>query len=142
MSKGRPAKEISREQLEKLAALPLRATDIASVLGVSVDTLSRRISEWFGVTCAEYLDQKRASLRFSLMAKQYSVAMGGNVTMLIWLGKQYLDQRDKNSTELSGPDGRPIETKGSPSELSDAELDERIRVLQARLASPKGETSA
>jgi hypothetical protein len=32
--------------------------------------------------------------------------MTGNPTMLIWLGKQYLDQKDKN--ELTGKDGGPL----------------------------------
>ena len=31
----------------------------------------------------------------SLRRKQYEVAMGGNCTMLVWLGKQYLGQTDK-----------------------------------------------
>jgi hypothetical protein len=30
----------------------------------------------------------------------------GNSTMLVWLGKQYLGQRDKN--ELTGADGRDL----------------------------------
>lgn len=31
----------------------------------------------------------------SLRRKQIDVALGGNTVMLIWLGKQYLDQADK-----------------------------------------------
>lgn len=38
-----------------------------------------------------------------LRAAQYKAAMGGNTTMLIWLGKQRLGQSDKN--ELTGKDG-------------------------------------
>ncbi|MCZ7616556.1 MAG: hypothetical protein M5T52_24095 [Ignavibacteriaceae bacterium] len=30
-----------------------------------------------------------------MKSKQIQVAMGGNVSMLIWLGKQYLDQSEK-----------------------------------------------
>lgn len=32
--------------------------------------------------------------KMSLRRKQMGVALDGNVTMLIWLGKQYLDQKD------------------------------------------------
>lgn len=96
--KGRPEKTLDWNQLEKLARLPLVAEEIAWVLGVSVDTLSRRLQEQEQITCAEYLEQKRASIRKRLMAKQFDVAMKGNVTMLIWLGKQYLDQKDKAET--------------------------------------------
>ena len=34
--------------------------------------------------------------------------MEGNVTMLIWLGKQRLGQRDRLDAEHSGPEGKPI----------------------------------
>jgi hypothetical protein len=40
---------------------------------------------------------------------QFKAAEGGNATMLIWLGKQYLGQSDKTQHELSGPGGGPIE---------------------------------
>jgi hypothetical protein len=32
----------------------------------------------------------------SIRRQQYKSAEGGNVTMQIWLGKQYLNQRDRN----------------------------------------------
>lgn len=35
----------------------------------------------------------------SLRRKQYEMAAGGNPTMLIWLGKQYLNQTDKNEID-------------------------------------------
>jgi hypothetical protein len=58
--------------------------------------------------------------------------------MLIWLGKQYLEQKDKASHEHSGPNGRPIETRDL-SELPDEQLKERIEALLSKRASKKEE---
>ena len=37
-----------------------------------------------------------------MRAKQFETALGGNVSMQIWLGKQHLGQRDKTELEQSG----------------------------------------
>ena len=42
-----------------------------------------------------HLAQKRKAGFVSLRRKQYELAMAGNATMLIFLGKQYLGQSDK-----------------------------------------------
>lgn len=51
-----------------------------------------------------------AQFNIGLRSKQIELANSGNVPMLIWLGKQFLDQRDKH--EHSGDSERPIATKG------------------------------
>lgn len=40
--------------------------------------------------------------RISLRRLQWKAAMQGNVTMLIWLGKQYLGQRDHHEVSSEG----------------------------------------
>jgi hypothetical protein len=72
----------------------------AEKLGISVDSLARRLNE-IGTHFAEYKNKRREGIRVSLMQKQYEVAMQGNVSMLIWLGKQYLGQTDKQETETN-----------------------------------------
>jgi hypothetical protein len=57
------------------------------------------------MTFAEYFGQKRKIGRISLRRKQWEVATAGNIPMLIWLGKQYLDQKDRH--EVTGTE--PIE---------------------------------
>jgi hypothetical protein len=49
----------------------------------------------------------RARLCQSLKRKQVELADAGNVTMLIWPGKQYLGQRDCWLHEVTGKDGQP-----------------------------------
>ena len=61
--------------------------EIAAVCGVSVDTLERRF--------ADTIKKGRETGNMSLRRKQVEVAMQGSVAMLIWLGKQRLEQKDQ-----------------------------------------------
>lgn len=72
----------------------------AEKLGISADSLARRLKEK-GFSFAEYKKQKQEPMRINLLKKQYDVAMSGNVSMLIWLGKQHLGQSDKQDQNLS-----------------------------------------
>lgn len=74
----------------------------AEKLGVSADTLDRRLKERFGIGFAEYKRKVQEPMRINLLKKQYDVAMQGNVSMLIWLGKQHLGQSDKKEDKVSG----------------------------------------
>lgn len=93
-------KEFNWDQLNKICRYPLTQEDIASILDISVDTIARRIREEFDLTFAEYHNQKKSYFRKNILVKQYEVAMNGNVSMLIWLGKNYLGQKDKSDKEI------------------------------------------
>lgn len=83
---------IDADQVEKLAAIMCTMKEIASVVKCSVDTLERRF--------ADIIEKGRDRGKMSLKRKQYEVAMSGNVSMLIWLGKQHLGQKDKSPEEI------------------------------------------
>ena len=85
---GRPKKHIDLELVEKLAHIQCTYAEIASTLGVSVDTLQR--NDHFAATYKRGADGGRKSLR----RMQFESANRGNVAMQIWLGKQYLGQSD------------------------------------------------
>jgi hypothetical protein len=89
---ARPRLELDEDQIEKLAAIMCTMEEIASVVECSVDTLERRY--------AEVIKRGRERGKMSLKRKQYETAMKGNVSMLIWLGKQHLGQRDKSKDEI------------------------------------------
>lgn len=89
---ARPKLEIDEEQVKKLAALNCSLAEMAAVLDCSEDTLDRRF--------AEVIRKGREFGRTSLKRKQFEMAMSGNVTMLIWLGKIMLDQKDTSRIEL------------------------------------------
>ncbi len=61
--------------------------EIGHILGCSPDTLQRNY--------AAVIEEGRSQGKSSLKRKQYEVAMSGNVTMLIWLGKIKLGQVDQ-----------------------------------------------
>jgi len=81
-------KDISVEkQVEKLASYGLTNKEISEALGYDDSTLKRKFEI--------FLIKGKVNLNQRLKRKQIQVAMGGNVSMLIWLGKQYLDQSEK-----------------------------------------------
>jgi len=57
------------------------------------------------------LDEGLALGRMSIRRQQFKLLADGNVTMAIWLGKQYLGQRDQASLIHATPDGKsPFDT--------------------------------
>lgn len=53
------------------------------------------------------MNRGRAKGRISLRRAQMKLVEKGNAAMSIWLGKQWLNQRDVTPIELSGPNGKP-----------------------------------
>ena len=88
---ARPKKEIDEELLYKLALIHCTMIEMADIVGVSQDTLKRRY--------ADIINKGKAEGKMRLRRKQVEVAMSGNHTMLIWLGKQMLGQRETPITE-------------------------------------------
>jgi len=87
---GRPKIEINEDQLEKLSSILCTMEEMASFFSCSVDTLERNFAD----TIKKGKDKGRMSLR----RLQFEKAQSGNTTMLIWLGKQLLGQKDKIET--------------------------------------------
>lgn len=69
--------------------------EIASWFNCSPDTIERACLRDKKTHFAEYFDEKRRRGHIALRRKQMQVAESGNVAMLIWLGKQYLNQTEK-----------------------------------------------
>ena len=89
MPAGRPKKEIDYTTVEKLANIQCTQDEIASFLGISTRTLQR--DEQF----MELFNRGRENGKMSLRRMQWKHAEK-SVPMAIWLGKQYLGQRDKD----------------------------------------------
>jgi len=97
---GRPAFELSDEDYQKLVAMiRIQCTrdEICGVFGVTDKTLSAAIkrrgeADGFSALFKKHQDEGKASLRRS----QWKAATEKlNPTMLVWLGKQMLGQRDQ-----------------------------------------------
>lgn len=107
---GRPAYELTEEQLQivdGLAEIQCTDAEIAALLDVSPDWVARKKAQ--DPNFSSRIEKGRERGKESLRRKQYKLAQKGHPTMLIWLGKQVLGQRDKH--EHSGPDGGPIKTE-------------------------------
>lgn len=89
---SRPLLEIDPVLVEDLASIMCTNKEIAAIVGCCVDTLTDRFSE--------ILDKGRQRGKTTLRREQWKAAVGGNIVMLIWLGKQYLDQMDKTQLSL------------------------------------------
>lgn len=100
MPGGRPHKkpQIPKEKIGELAGIGCTDQEIAAICGFSVDTLHRNY--------AELMATGKQSGKTRLRKMQWAAAQKGNSRMLVWLGKQYLDQIDRK--ELSGPNGGAI----------------------------------
>ena len=86
---GRPPKIIDYELVEKLAQIQCTQEEISQILDISSRTLQK--DEEFLRIHKKGIESGRMSLR----RYQWESAKKGNVTMQIWLGKQYLGQSDK-----------------------------------------------
>ena len=84
---GRPLANVDATLVEKLASIHCTMKEIAAVCDCSVDTLERRF--------ADVIEKGRDKGKSALRRLQWDAAQKGNVTMMIFLGKQLLGQSDK-----------------------------------------------
>lgn len=96
------------DQLVNMIRIQCTAQEICGILGMSEDTLGRRIAERniegvknFADLYKKHSGEGKASLR----RMQWKAAEAGNPTMLVWLGKNMLDQRDKVEQDHLSSDG-------------------------------------
>ncbi len=83
MPRGRPRKGLDLDLLEKLAAIHCTKLEIAATVNCDASILSRKYY-------AEIIEKGRERGKLSLRRKMWDTAMSGNVTMQIWLSKNYL----------------------------------------------------
>lgn len=95
--KGRPEVQIDFDVLRALASVGCTDAELAAHFRCSERTIASRRKE--PAFLAE-IDSGYALGNISLRRKQMTEALKGNTSMLIWLGKNRLGQKDK--TELSG----------------------------------------
>lgn len=101
--RGRPVIQFDYKKVETHGKLGSTYEEMARDFNCTTRTIERRMaegeeSEEESLFCRAY-KKGQAELHKSLRAKQIEMAMAGNVTMQIWLGKQMLGQRDKMHTE-------------------------------------------
>tara|TARA_R110000868_G_scaffold142286_2_gene359502 strand:+ start:933 stop:1244 length:312 start_codon:yes stop_codon:yes gene_type:complete len=84
--------KLDHDLIFKLATIHCTYAEIAGIIGTSTTTLEKRFKH--------LIEKGRSEGKKSLRRKQMEVALEkGDVRMLIWLGKQYLDQKDTPTDE-------------------------------------------
>ena len=105
---GRKKVDVDYKVLDALCQFRVRKDFVCDYLGVSLSTLEKRLNEDFGMTFTEYNELKMQRTGLKLQQKAIDLALGGNVTMLIFSLKNIAGWSDK--VELSGSEEAPIKT--------------------------------
>lgn len=90
-----PLTKINWDDLDKLCAIQCTLEEIASFFDCSADTIERAVKREKNMRFAEYYTQKSKKGHISLRRKMFQTAVDGNVTMMIFLSKQWLGYSDK-----------------------------------------------
>lgn len=90
-----PKRVINWEQIDSMLIAGYNGVQCAASIGVCSETLYERCEKEKGVLFSVYSQSKRAHGNGLLHAAQFQKAIKDkNPTMLIWLGKQRLDQKE------------------------------------------------
>lgn len=92
--RGRPKKQIDYEKAKQMSYAQCSLDEIASALEVSTRTLQK--DKEFMKLYRRAIDEGKAYIRQLQMKK----AREGDRQMLIWLGKQYLGQAEKQDQHM------------------------------------------
>lgn len=98
MAMGRPRKKIDEETFKKLCAIQCTLEEIAGFLECSSDTVERWSKRTLKCNFAEAFKKYSAGGKISLRRTQFRLAEN-SAAMAIFLGKQYLGQKDCVVTE-------------------------------------------
>jgi hypothetical protein len=107
----KPLHQLDYKKLDAMCAIHCTGEECAAILGIDYDTLNRALKRDGNKGFAEYFKQKGSNGKMSLRRKQYDLAIEGNSTMLIWLGKQWLGQIDKSERDIKSSDGSMTPTR-------------------------------
>ena len=102
---GRPKVTIKWDEVDKYLIAGCSGQHIADTLGICNETLYDRCKAIYKMNFSDYSSKKRQKGNSMLHYKQFQAAMDGNVSMLIWLGKQRLGQKEDPKGQ-EGFDGR------------------------------------
>lgn len=94
-------KEINWDLVDRLLEAGCPGTEIAPRFAIHPETLYDRAYKEFGIMWTEYAQKKRQKGNGNIRVKQYQKALDGDNMMLIWLGKNRLDQTDSPKQDLS-----------------------------------------
>ena len=122
---GRPHREINWETVDAMLSCQATEEEICAYLDMGISTLKDACKRERDMTFQQLSLQKRKIGHVTLRRKQVELALDGSIPMLIFLGKQWLGQSDRDDIapqdaiaefrSLAGPPPKPNgEVKGQP----------------------------
>lgn len=99
--RGKPQITIDWHKVDRFLESGCTGTEIAGSFGCHPDTLYKQCEDEKGMLFSAYAAQKRGSGDSLIRAAQMRLALTGNSSMLIWLGKNRLGQKDDPYQEVS-----------------------------------------
>ena len=98
---SRPQAEINWDIVAEYLEAGCSGAEIAAMLGISAHTLYDRCLTDNGIMFSEYSQQKREKGDLILKKVQFEAAIKDkDRSMLIWLGKQRLGQKEKGEQDI------------------------------------------
>lgn len=139
---GPVPKEINLDQVIYWAGMSATAREVAGSFHVHITTLDRRLQEHFGMGYEELSKLVDGELKLSLRRYQYNMAKT-NAAMAIWLGKQWLGQKDHEQIKEIPLDKNmdfaklyiDAESKRLDVERKYKELEERLNAIEPKTNS-------
>lgn len=98
---GRPKIQIDNEQFKKLCELQCTKEEIAGFFNCSEDTIENYCKNEYGECFSQVFKKLSYSGKMSLRRYQFELAKH-NASMAIFLGKQYLGQKDYPDSDEEG----------------------------------------
>lgn len=119
---GRKKLKIDWDRVDRSLIAGSNGVQVAAMLGVHPETLYDKCLQDKKVYFSDYMQQKRQEGNDILLGKQFELAKGGDKMMLIWLGKNRLDQSDKKEIKqqntgslininMTGGQDKPIQSE-------------------------------
>lgn len=109
---GRPQIDINQTQFEALCRIHCTLQEVASIMDCSEDTIERWCKRTYKkedgtpMLFSEVYQKFSSEGNASLRRWQYRSAENGNTSMQIWLGKQYLNQKDVQDVQITNNDAQ------------------------------------
>ena len=94
---GRPSKLplIDKGHFEGMCKIQCTKDEMCGIFQVDEKTLTKWCEETYKLSFSDAYKKLSSTGKMSLRRQQFKSAENGNVTMQIWLGKQWLGQTDK-----------------------------------------------
>ena len=130
---ARPRKEINQKQFENLCGLQCTKSEICAWFDVTDKTLESWCKRTYKAGFSEIFSQKRGKGKISLRRYQFQLAEK-NANMAIWLGKQYLNQKEPIDEQKLEIELLKLESQIKDNQPDDEAEDNFMEALNAQAA--------